>query len=77
MTPQLPFESDAGASQAQRILEALQSGRRLTCLDILRDFACMNAKGRLFELRRAGHPIVDEWVKTANGARVKRYYLKA
>jgi len=63
-------------SQETQILAAMENGRKLTCLDILRDFHCMNAKGRIHELRNAGHPITDEWVKTEGGARVKRYFIE-
>ena len=75
MTPQLPFESDAGASQAQRILEALQSGRRLTPIDALREFNCFRLGGRIWDLKKQGHPIESEWVEVRTGKRVKRYFL--
>ncbi len=64
------------SSQSTQILAALQNGRKLTCLDILRDYGCMNAKGRLHELRRAGNHIEDEWVKLSSGAKVKRYFMR-
>jgi len=63
-------------SQANTILTAMLRGRKLTCLDILRDFGCMNGKGRIHELRRAGHKIEDEWIETQNGARIKRYFIQ-
>ncbi len=68
-------ETERRKSQSELILEAMLNGRRLTCIDILREMACMNAKGRLHELRRAGNAIKDEWVTTQNGARVKRYFM--
>lgn len=61
-------------SQANAILQAMLKGRKLTCVDILY-LGCLNAKGRISELRKAGHRIEDEWVKV-NGARVKRYFIK-
>ena len=76
MTEQsLPFEADNGPSQCAQLLAAFRQGRRLTCLDILREFQCMNGKGRIHELRKAGHEIKDEWVITPSRKRVKSYYL--
>jgi hypothetical protein len=69
------LDTNSRASQARKILSAMEQGHKLTCLDILRDFGCMNAKGRIFELRRDGHPITDEWITTSGGARVKRYFI--
>jgi len=62
-------------SQAAMILGAMIRGRRLTCLDILSDFGCMNGKGRIHELRRAGKPIEDEWVELPSGKICKRYFI--
>lgn len=39
------------------ILAALKKGERLTPLTILRRFGCLRASARIYDLRRAGHPV--------------------
>jgi hypothetical protein len=62
-------------SQEQMILDALRRGERLTGLDILRQFNCMNYKGRISDLRRDGHPIKTKMIELENGKRIAEYSL--
>jgi hypothetical protein len=63
-------------SQSKEILKALLKGERLTRLCILTRFGCMNAPGRICELRQQGHPIIDRWVNTAySKKRIKEYFI--
>ncbi len=50
-------------TQTQVILEALQSGKRLTPLDALNLCGCMRLAARIHELRQAGHKIKDDGEK--------------
>lgn len=61
--------------QTKRILEHLQKGFTLTVAEAITLHGCYALSQRCGDLRRMGYPIKDEWVKTQNGARIKRYYL--
>lgn len=63
-------------SQVKEIRKALKNGQRLTCLDILYQFKCINAKGRIHDLRNEGLPIETKMMQLANGKRVAVYYLE-
>lgn len=62
-------------TQNKRILAHLQKGGSVTSLSALLDFGCLRLSGRIFDLREQGYPILDEWVTTPSGKRVKRYYI--
>lgn len=62
-------------TQAEQILDALKSGRRLTALDALKEFGCMRLGARVFELKESGADIRDERVKTSTGKNVTCYFL--
>lgn len=63
--------------QQTALLRALQSGRRLTFLEAASDpsLGIAALSQRCGDLRRMGYDIRDEWVTTATGARIKRYFL--
>ncbi len=68
------------SSQCRDILQALQSGRRLTALEALTQFGCLNLKGRIFDLRLQGHAIQKkmERIESPNNRRgkfVARYFI--
>lgn len=68
-------------SQCKKILDALQSGAKLTPLDILRLCGSMRASARIFDLRHGlydgnEYPIPDERIKVGR-ARVSLYRLEA
>jgi len=62
-------------SQCALILEALQRGEKLTGMDILNRFQCMNYKGRIHDLRRHGHDITTTMIKVNSGKEVAQYSL--
>lgn len=62
-------------AQSRRILAHLLNGGQVTSLSALTDFGCLRLSGRIFELREQGYPIVDEWVNTPSGKRLKRYFI--
>ena len=62
-------------SQSKKILKALKNGEKLTGLDILKRFNCLNYKGRISDLRRLGYPIKTKMIKTKSGKRIGEYSL--
>ena len=60
-------------SQSDAILDHLRAGNVLTPLSALEQFGCLSLSQRCGQLRRAGHPIVAETVRLANGKRVAQY----
>jgi len=62
-------------SQCNRILRYLQSGKTLTPLDGLRRFGTLRLGARVYELKRAGHPIQSKLVKRGS-AHVAEYSLR-
>lgn len=62
------------ASQAEQILEALQSGRDLTPLDALMEMGCLRLAARIHDLRAAGYPI-QATTRTVNGKTFAVYSL--
>jgi hypothetical protein len=60
------------------ILQALQSGQRLTVLNMLIRFHTTAGQQRINEHRRAGEPILDEWtilVSASGKKRIKTYFM--
>lgn len=64
-------------STKQAILHALQHGAKLTRLDMLKRFNCMNGQQRISDLRKENHAIHTEMIKLNNGKRIARYSLKS
>jgi hypothetical protein len=62
-------------TQENLILDHLKSGRSITPLDALNLYKCFRLGGRIFDLRKQGHKIVREMVKTSGGATVASYSL--
>ena len=60
-------------SQAERILEHLKRGEKLTVADALTFYGVYALSQRAGELRRAGHPVVSEMVTLSNGKRIAQY----
>ena len=63
-------------SHCELIEEALNRGEKLTGLDILSRFQCMNYKGRIWDLRQRGIPVHTEMIKLPNGKEIALYSLK-
>lgn len=64
-------------TQHDRILFYLQFGMRLTVGIALNELKIYALSQRVGELKEMGWPIMDEWVTTQSGARIKQYYLGA
>ena len=62
-------------TQEERILDWLLSGRPLTALEALEQFACFRLAARICELRRV-IPIRSTKVKTQTGKRVEQYWIE-
>lgn len=63
------------ASQAQTILEHLRTHGSITKLEALNLYGIWNSGGRVWDLKRDGHPIETRMIDTPNGKRVAEYVL--
>jgi len=61
-------------SQEKQVLSDLQLGYRVTKLDALKWYGCMNLGDRIFTLRKKGYPIRTKMVEK-NGKRFAEYFL--
>jgi hypothetical protein len=61
-------------SQTNQIKAALESGRKLTALDALRDFGCFRLAARIMEITDAGYPVDRCMIETEDGKRVAMYW---
>lgn len=63
-------------SQKERIKNAMLSGRKLTCLDALKLFGCLNLRNRICEISAEKvHKITKTWKVTKTGKRVLQYSI--
>lgn len=64
-------------SQIELIRKHLEDGNRITSIEALNFYGCMNLKGRIFDLRVEPYnlPIQKNWLKLKNGKIVAQYYL--
>lgn len=73
-TSQPSLDFDSGRSgQAAKILAYLKSGKRITPLESLELFGCFRLGARIYDLKRAGEPIVSEMITLPNKKRVAEY----
>lgn len=63
-------------SQCTRIKRDLLKGRRITALDALKRYNCLNLKGRIFDLRSDGLPVVTQMMLTKTRKRIAVYYVE-
>ena len=63
------------ATQAASVLHHLRHTGPITPLEALRQLGCMRLGARIYDLRRDGHVIVREMIRTPSGKRVARYTL--
>lgn len=61
-------------TQAEQILAALESGRRLTPGDALHEFGCMRLGARVYDLERDGYKIDRRFVRRGE-AMVSEYWM--
>ncbi|MBS4057778.1 MAG: hypothetical protein KGZ82_10720 [Bacteroidales bacterium] len=71
-----PTEQERVGTQNQMILRALQRGRSLTPLHIFREFGCLRASARIYDLRRMGHAVKTRMVQVRGSKRVAEYYIE-
>lgn len=62
-------------TQTETILTMLKTGP-VTDMQALKQAGCRRLAARINDLRRAGHHIETERVKTRSGAQIARYHLK-
>lgn len=66
-------------TQCQKILAAFKRGEKITVLTAMQLCGGTSADRRLREVRKLlgqdGIQVHSEWIKTANGARIKQYYI--
>lgn len=63
-------------SAQDKILKALQSGRKLTGLDIYVITGTLKGVTRICDLRKAGWPIEAKIIRLPSGKRVNEYFMK-
>ena len=63
-------------SQNSKILEYLQTGVSLTCLEAQRLGFGMNLRSRVSDLKRAGYDVVSKQVNIGNGSYIAEYNLE-
>jgi hypothetical protein len=64
-------------SQNQVLLKHLRSNEYITQLEAIGLYRVFNLKGRIDELRKAGHDIVTDMRTDATGKRYARYVYRA
>lgn len=69
-------EFQAIESQCVQIKRDLLKGRRITALDALKRYNCLNLKGRIFDLRSDGLPVVTQMMLTKTKKRIAVYYVE-
>lgn len=66
-------------TQNERLLAALKAGRSFTRLQAMHELSIGNLPARVLELRQAGEPVADKWIKAENQfggmSRFKSYFL--
>ena len=62
-------------SQADLILQHLESGATITAIEALSKFSCFRLAARIADLRRRGHNIASENKTTSSGKKVAEYSL--
>lgn len=63
-------------TQCDVLLAALQRGERLTVAVALSQYGVYALSQRMGDLRKLGWHVLDRWVETSSGARVKEYRLE-
>ncbi|MFW2178509.1 MULTISPECIES: helix-turn-helix domain-containing protein [unclassified Moraxella] len=75
MTANTPSPNDTTTHKRQ-LLAHLMTGKKLTTITALEHYQCFACSQRLGDLRRNGVPIQSQFIKLANGKRVKEYWLE-
>jgi hypothetical protein len=65
-------------TQESKLMAYLEQGNEITMLEALTKFGIGNLKGRIFDLRRMGFPVITEMrnVRKANGENARIAFYK-
>ena len=64
-------------TQAEAILADLKRGKSITPFDALYDYGCLRLGARIYDLKRAGHPIMRRMVEDhRSGKRYAEYWMR-
>jgi hypothetical protein len=67
-------------SQFDRLLKWMQSGKRINQIDAYQKVGIMRLSGRIYELKKAGHKIIDRRITVINRfgepVTLKEYYIR-
>ena len=69
--PQMPKQQ----TQEARILEYLKRGNSITALEALDKFGSFRLASRISELKKMGHQILSETIRTDTGKHIKKYWM--
>ena len=53
-------------TQTARVLQYLQDGKKLTCLNAFNELGITQVAARIFELKELGHPIKEKMITVTN-----------
>ena len=66
-------------TQISRVLQYLEDGKKLTCLNALNELGITQVAARIFELKELGHPIQKNMITVTNRydekCSVAEYYM--
>jgi len=66
-------------TQISRVLQYLQDGKKLTCLNAFNELGITQVAARIFELKEQGHPIQKKMITVTNRydekCSVAEYYM--
>jgi hypothetical protein len=68
-------------TQLERVLEYLEEGKKLTCLNAFNELGITQVAARIFELKEQGHPIKKKMISVTNRydekCSVAEYYMES
>ena len=73
--PNINENKKSSASQTDRILDYMLSGKSITPLEALEKFGSFRLGARIADIRAKGYLVYSEFITLPNGKRVKRYNL--
>lgn len=63
-------------TDVQRIVDYLSRGNTLTALEGMAKLGMTDFRKRVSDARQQCYKILDNWVTTSSGKRIKRYFMK-
>ena len=73
--PNINENKKSSASQTDRILDYMLSGKSITPLEALDLFKCFRLGARIADIKARGYIVYSEFVTTDSQKKVKRYHL--